>query len=124
MEAEYILCREHGWNKASDKVEKLVLSRAIEIVENERILHEAARTKCERSIALGDCYTIALAENLKGTAVFARPEEDLQKEMERKPFPVKIVFLEASERLPGGVKAKRKWGRETFPDAGEATFDE
>lgn len=77
-------------------MEKLILSRAIEIVENERVLHEAARTKCERSIALGDCYTIALAEKLKGAAVFARQEDDLEKEMRRKPFSIKMVFLETS----------------------------
>lgn len=93
-EAEYILCRDIGWNRAREKVEKLILSRAIEIVEDERILHEAARTKCERSIALGDCYTIALAEKLKGAAVFARQEDDLEKEIRRKPFSIKLVFLE------------------------------
>ncbi len=94
MEAEYILCREHGWDQANEKVEKLILSRALEIVEEERVLHEAARIKCERSIAIGDCHTIALAQKLNATAVFAHQEEDLAKEMKRKPFPVNVYFLE------------------------------
>lgn len=72
----------------------MLLSRALEVVEEEQILHQAARIKCERSIALGDCHTIALAQNLKATAVFAHQEEDLAKEMKRKLFPVKLVFLE------------------------------
>lgn len=72
----------------------MLLSRALEVVEEEQVLHQAARIKCERSIALGDCHTIALAQNLKATAVFAHQEEELVKEMKRKPFPVKLVFLE------------------------------
>lgn len=72
----------------------MLLSRALEVVEEEQVLHQAARIKCERSIALGDCHTIALAQKLKATAVFAHQEEELAKEMKRKPFPVKLVFLE------------------------------
>ncbi len=72
----------------------MLLSRALEVVEEEQIFHQAARMKCERSIALVDCHTIALAQKLKATAVFARQEEDLAKEMKRKPFPVKLFFLE------------------------------
>ncbi len=98
MEAEYILCREHGWELANEKVEKMILSRAVELVEEEQVIHQAARIKCERSIALGDCHTIALAQKLNGTAVFARQEEDLAKEMKRKPFPIRLFFLETRRR--------------------------
>ncbi len=95
VEAEYILCRNLGWERAREKVENLMLSRALEIVEEERILHEAGRMKCERAIALGDCHTLVVAEQLKGTAVFAHREDDLAREIRRKPFPVKLIFLEA-----------------------------
>ena len=98
MEAEYILCREHGWDRANERVEKMIQSRALEMVAEENVLHEAARIKCDRSIALGDCHTIALAQQLKATAVFARQEEDLEKEMMRKSFSVKLFFLELSRK--------------------------
>jgi predicted nucleic acid-binding protein len=95
-EAEYILCREIGWEKARGKVEGLTESRAIEIVEASELVHETARIKCTRAIALTDCYTIALAEKLNGTAVFVRLEDDLSREMKRKPFSTKLAFLERS----------------------------
>jgi predicted nucleic acid-binding protein len=93
-EAEYILCRRDGWDKAKEKIEKLIQSRVVETVDDEQIVHEASRTKCARSIALGDCFTIALAEKVGGTAVFAHLEEDLRKEMKRKAFSQRILFLE------------------------------
>jgi predicted nucleic acid-binding protein len=95
-EAEYILCREIGWEKARGKVEGLTESRAIEIVEASELVHETARIKCARAIALTDCYTIALAEKLNGTAVFAHLEDDLSREMKRKPFSTKLALLERS----------------------------
>ena len=93
-EAEYILCREIGWEKAKEKVEGLTESRAIEIVEASELVHETARIKCARAIALTDCYTIALAEKINGTAVFAHLEDDLSREIRRKPFSTKLAFLE------------------------------
>jgi len=95
-EAEYILCREIGWEKAREKIEGLTESRAIELVEASELVHETARIKCARAIALTDCYTIALAEKLNGTAVFAHLEDDLSREMKRKPFSAKLAFLERS----------------------------
>jgi len=95
-EAEYILCREIGWEKARQKVEGLTESRAIEIIEATELVHETARIKCARAIALTDCYTIALAEKLNGTAVFVRLEDDLSREMKRKSFSAKLAFLERS----------------------------
>ncbi len=95
-EAEYILCREIGWEKAKEKVEAFTESRAVELVEASELVHETARLKCARAIALTDCYTIALAEKLDGTAVFARLEDDLSREMKRKSFSTKLAFLERS----------------------------
>ncbi len=84
-EAEYILCRKQGLDKARDRLEKLIQSQ---------LFLEAAKTKCARSIALGDCFTLALAEKIRGTALFTRQEDDLEVEMLRKPFSQKIHFLE------------------------------
>jgi len=93
-EAEYILCRKQGLDKARDRLEKLIQSRVIEIVEDDQLFLEAAKTKCARSIALGDCFTLALAEKIRGAALFTRQEDDLEVEMLRKPFSQKIHFLE------------------------------
>ncbi len=115
-----------GQEKAKEKVDKLLLSRTLEIVSEDSILHEVGRMKCERAIALGDCHTLAIAAKLNGTALFARAEDDLAKEMKRKPFTVKLMFLE-SQGLSRPVRAKSgraRWARETFPDAGEATFSD
>jgi predicted nucleic acid-binding protein len=103
-ESEYILCRELGEDNARQKIDNLVQSRTIGIVEDSFLLHEAARVKCGRAIALEDCYTIALAQKLKGTAFFASPEEDLDRERRRKPFPVTIAFLQFDRKSPGNKR--------------------
>jgi predicted nucleic acid-binding protein len=103
-ESEYILCRELGEDNARQKIDNLVQSRTIGIVEDSFLLHEAARVKCGRAIALEDCYTIALAQKLKGTALFASPEEDLDRERRRKPFPVTIAFLQSDRKSPGNKR--------------------
>jgi predicted nucleic acid-binding protein len=116
-ESEYILCRELGEENARQKVDSLIQSRTIEIVEDSFLLHDAARVKCGRAIALGDCYTIALAQKLKGTALFAHPEEDLDREKSRKPFPVTIVFLQSDRKSPRNRLLTRK-GSESLPSSG------
>ncbi len=107
-EAEYILCRESGEETARKKLDNLVQSRTIEIVEDGLLLHDAARVKCGRAIAFGDCYTIALAQRLVGTALFAHPEEDLNREIRRKPFPVPVAFLQSDPRSPDKSHSERR----------------
>lgn len=106
-EAEYILCREFGEETSRQKLDSLIQSRTIEIVEDSFLLHDAARVKCGRAIALGDCYAIALAHKLKGTALFARPEEDLDREIRRKPFLVPIAYLQSGRKSSGSAVSSR-----------------
>ncbi len=106
-EAEYILCRKQGLDKARDRLEKLIQSRVIEIVEDDQLFLEAAKTKCARSIALGDCFTLALAEKIRGTALFTRQEDDLEVEMLRKPFSQKIHFLEPRPEINPTIQSSR-----------------
>ncbi len=107
-EAEYILCREFGEETARQKLESLIQSRTIEIVEDSLLLHTAATVKCGRAIAIGDCYTIALAQKLNGTALFARPEEDLDREMRRKPFSVPLAFLQSEHTTAERGRGERR----------------
>jgi len=46
--------------------------------------------------ALADCYVIAVAKLQEASAVFARHETDLDREIKRKPFDVPILFMEDS----------------------------
>jgi predicted nucleic acid-binding protein len=98
-EAEYILCRMLGRTQARSKVDNLVRSNYINLTDAGRLYAKAAEIKCERALALGDCYTIANAEVTSSIALFAFREEELNREMERKPFDVQIEFLEGLPRL-------------------------
>ncbi len=92
-EAEYVLCRIVGFEKSRGKIEALVKSNFVSIVPAEEVIHRAALIKCQRAVALPDCFTIALAEHLNVRAMFAYPEKELLREIERKPFDVEILFL-------------------------------
>ena len=64
----------------------------------QKLYANAAEIKCERALALGDCYTIANAKVTGSIALFAFQEEELKSEMERKPFDVEILFIEGPPR--------------------------
>jgi predicted nucleic acid-binding protein len=93
-EAEYVLCRMLGRRQARSKVENLVRSNYINLTDAAKLYAKAAEIKCERALALGDCYTIANAKVTNSAALFALREEELKREMERKPFDVQIKFIE------------------------------
>jgi hypothetical protein len=93
-ELRYILCRRIGPSKVDHIVDKLLASGYITVEDTQSLTREAAKYKCERSISLVDCFSLALADRSFATAVFARREKDLVAEMRRKPFNTEIVFLE------------------------------
>lgn len=99
-EVEYILCRRLGRELARSKVDNLVRSNYIILTDVESLCATAAEIKCERALALGDCYTLANAKVTASTALFAFREEDLSREINRKPFDVDIEFLEDSHPKP------------------------
>ena len=93
MESEYILCRKIGHEKARRSVKALLDSGYVTIEENPTIHEIAARIKCERSIAVVDCYTFAVAELTASVPLFASQEDDLVRETKKKPFMIQPVFL-------------------------------
>ena len=97
-EAEYVLCRLLGRTQARSKVDNLVRSNYINLTDAGRLYAKAAEIKCERALALGQSYTIANAKVTGSIAFFAFQEEELKREMERKPFDVEIGFLEGVPR--------------------------
>jgi len=92
VETYYILCRKLGEEKAAEKIENLLESGYVEIFNVSPI--KVGKIKCSRAISIADCYTIALAEKIKGVAIFARKEKELIKEMRRQEFSTQIMFLE------------------------------
>lgn len=94
-ELRYVLCRKLGWNESNGRVNKLLSSGYIKIKETPRLINEAAKLKCMRAISLPDCFTLSLAVEIGGSAVFARKEQDLVAEMRKTLFEVPIVFLES-----------------------------
>jgi predicted nucleic acid-binding protein len=82
-EALYITCRLWGWEKAFQRLQIMVDSRAIMIVEDDEVWEQAANCKCEIPISLGDCYTLAVAKKYGLKPLFLRPEKELLKNQER-----------------------------------------
>ena len=93
-ETFYVLCRERSRTFAQESMEVLRKTNYVTVQESTSLDYLAAGNKCQRSISLADCYVLALAEATRGSAVFARRENDIVKEMKRKPFQVKLVFLD------------------------------
>jgi predicted nucleic acid-binding protein len=93
-ELRYILCRKLGWEESNKRVNKLLASGYFKIEDTMKLMNETAKLKCCRSVSLPDCFTIALAQEISGNALFARKEQDLTIEMQRKPFDVNVFFLE------------------------------
>ena len=93
-ELRYILCRKLGWSVSSERVNKLLASGYFKVEDTLKLMNEAAKLKCCRAISLPDCFTIALSQEISGTALFARKEQDLTTEMQRKPFGINVLFLD------------------------------
>jgi predicted nucleic acid-binding protein len=94
LETFYILCRKLQWKIAKTKINALQESNVIKIKPINTLLEIAAQLKCQRSIAIADCLTIALAESIKGKAIFYHKERELEKTMENELFNVEIIFFD------------------------------
>lgn len=94
MELRYIVCRKAGIEKYSEIVGKLLNSGYVKVVPIGGLINYAALLKCTRTISLVDCFTIALGEKLKMDVVFAKHEDELDREIRRKPFETEILFIE------------------------------
>lgn len=93
-ELRYIICRKHGWAVSMERVDDLLKSGYLHVEETSFLIEDAARLKCERALSLADCFCLALARRFACKALFAKKEDDLLKEMRKKPFDIEILFLE------------------------------
>jgi len=92
-EMAYILCRTLGWKAAAAKLEYLLDSGLIAIDRTAELMKDAAMIKCERALALPDCFTLATAKRNQCKAVFVSMEDELKREISRKPIGVEVSFL-------------------------------
>ncbi len=93
-ELRYILCRKVGQEQSKDVVEKLISSGYLRILPINDIAEEASLLKCRRAISLVDCFTIALGGVSRSRVLFAKHEQDLDKEIRKTPFGTTILFLQ------------------------------
>jgi len=93
-EAEYVLCRKLGPERAKSKLDGLRKSNYLLTVNTEHASRIAAEIKCSRGLALADCYTLATAKVTGSRALFTFRERELQREMKKRPCDVEVIFLE------------------------------
>jgi len=94
LETFYVLCRKFGIGIAEQKVTSLKESGVIQIEPIITLSKDAALIKCQRPIAIGDCFTIALARKINGDAIFCKKEQELKKALDKQPFDVNVLFFE------------------------------
>ena len=90
----YVLCRRRGQKIAADYTRSYLSAGYSALADSELVDMTAGTYKCERAISLADCYVIAVAKLQEASALFARHQTDLDREIKRKPFDVPILFIE------------------------------
>ena len=91
-EVEYVLCRRIGAEAARRVVELIAKSRVFKIVDRPELHRAAAECKCRYAVAIGDCYSIALAR-LLGVKAYFRREAELEKAVEKDRALGELVFF-------------------------------
>lgn len=62
---------------ASRRMQALLESGAVIVVEDDEVWGQAAECKCRVPVSLGDCYTLATAKKYGAKPLFLRPEREL-----------------------------------------------
>ncbi len=93
-ELSYLACRKAGWEKGRRIVQRIISSGYVRVLKIDSITDRAIKVKCKRSISFVDCFTIAAGEVLGADVIFARREEEMERELARKPFKVRLIFAE------------------------------
>jgi len=91
IELYYILCRKIDHDFAEMKIKDLISSGYVTLLEVEP--YTVGLIKCKRNISLADCHVIALADKIKGTAIFKK-ERELVDEITKAAFSVSIKFID------------------------------
>ena len=82
-EALYVACRLWGSEKALQRMQILLDSGAITIIEDEQVWNYASSCKCEVPVSLGDCYTLAAAKKYGLKPLFLKPEKEIARNLDK-----------------------------------------
>ena len=93
-ETFYILCRRRSQKFALEALETLEKTGLVRFHQTTELDYAAGMQKCRRKISLADCYVLALAKNVQGSALFAHREKDISAELEKNAPDVSVLFLE------------------------------
>ena len=93
-ELKYLVCRKLGEEKSKEAVENLVESGFLTVSTVGDFISEAVVMKCNRSLAFADCFSLSMGESMAIPVLFATRETELVKEIKRKAFATKILFLD------------------------------
>ena len=88
-ELYYIICRQKGKNEAQEVIEELL--GFVTVISSDNIRLIAGTIKCERNLALADCFSCSIAKKYD-IPVFFREETEINEEMVRKAFDFKLVM--------------------------------
>jgi len=83
IEALYVTCRLWGWEEALQRLQILVDSETITVIEDDELWNYVAHCKCRIPISLGDCFTLALAKKYGLKPLFLKQEKELQENREK-----------------------------------------
>lgn len=89
-ELYYIICRQKGQSKAQEVIEELL--EFVTVVSSENIRLIAGIIKCERNLALADCFSCSIAKKYD-VPVFFKEEAEIKDEMAKKPFGFRLVMV-------------------------------
>lgn len=93
FELSYLICRKEGWERAKSVIESIRIAGYFRVHEVGEFLDAAAKMKCNRSISIVDCVTIALGEAFSIPVLFATHEKELDAELKKGLFKVDLRFL-------------------------------
>lgn len=90
-EIYYIFCRTLSSEKSNKIIDDLL--EIVSVVDSSEIRLIAGEIKCERAIALSDCYSLASASAFNIPVIFLQ-EKELKKEIDKKPFDIDLYLLD------------------------------
>ena len=90
----YVPCRRRGEAFASESTKAFLRARYASVIASDELDMAVGAFKCERAISLANCYVLGVAKLEKASALFAKKERELEKEIEKKKFDVPVHFLE------------------------------
>jgi len=93
-EIRYLICRRRGWTQSLRIAQDIIDSQFFEIFPSGEFIENAAYMKCSRSLSIVDCVTLSAGETMQLPVLFSTHEVELDKEIKKKSFKTKIIFLE------------------------------